>query len=123
MMISLRCIDNFNYLLYIIDNFKEEKTMKNASNITNLNIRIDSTLKQESDVLFKSLGLNMSTAINMFLTKCVNTSSIPFEVSIPKSSKSLKKALKESDYIAKHPEKYKGYHTIDELFEALDNED
>ena len=97
--------------------------MNDIPNTTNLNVRVDSTLKKESDILFKKLGLNMSTAINMFLTKCVNTSSIPFEISTPKPSKNLKKALKEADYIAKPPEKFKGYTNIDELFEALDSED
>lgn len=96
--------------------------MENIPNTTNLNVRVDSTLKQECDKLFKSLGLNMSTAINMFLTKCLNTSSIPFEIST-KPSKSLRNSLKEANYIAEHPEKYKGYNTINELFEALDNED
>lgn len=97
--------------------------MENISNTTNLNVRVDSTLKQESDMLFKDLGLNMSTAINMFLTKCVKTSSIPFEISEPKPSKVLKRALKEADKMTKHPEKYKGYNNIKELFEALDSED
>lgn len=97
--------------------------MENISNTTNLNVRVDGTLKQEADMLFKDLGLNMSTAINMFLTKCVNTSSIPFEISEPKPSRALKKALKEADKIAKHPEKYKGYNDIEELFKDLDSDD
>ena len=41
----------------------------------------------------------MSTAINMFLTKCVKASSIPFKIEEPKPSKEVKKALKELDYI------------------------
>lgn len=97
--------------------------MANISNTTNLNVRVDGTLKQEADMLFKNLGLNMSTAINMFLTKCVNTSSIPFEISEPKLSRALQRALKEADKMAKNPEKYKGYHNVNELFEALDSDD
>ena len=54
--------------------------MASISSTTNLNIRIDTNLKKESDLLFKELGLNMTTAISMFLTKCVNTSSIPFKI-------------------------------------------
>lgn len=96
--------------------------MSNISNTTNLNVRVDSMLKQESEELFKDLGLNMSTAINMFLTKCVKTSSIPFRIEEPKPSKELKKALKEVDYMMKHPEKYKVYNSVDELFEELDND-
>ena len=97
--------------------------MENMSNTTNLNIRVDAALKQESDMLFKSLGLNMSTAINMFLTKCVKTSSIPFMIEEPKPSKELKKALKEVHYIMEHPEEYKTYDSVEELFEDLDNDD
>ena len=97
--------------------------MENISNNTNLNVRIDSTLKQESDQLFKDLGLNMTTAINMFLTKCVKTQSIPFEISEPKPSRSLKKALKEADNMIKHPEKYKSYTNVHEMIEDILNED
>ena len=96
--------------------------MSSIPNTTNLNIRVDSTLKKESDMLFKNLGLNMSTAINMFLTKCVKTSSIPFRIEEPKPSKELKKALKELEDMEKHPEKYKVYNNVDELFEDLDND-
>lgn len=92
-------------------------------NTTNLNVRVDSTLKKESDMLFKDLGLNMSTAINMFLTQCVKTSSIPFNISEPKPSKQLKRALKEAERIAKHPERYKSYNNIDDLFKDLDSDD
>lgn len=96
--------------------------MENISNTTNLNVRVDSTLKQEADMLFKDLGLNMTTAINMFLTKSVKTASIPFEISEPKPSKKLKKALKEADDIVKHPEKYKGYHDVHQMFEDILND-
>lgn len=97
--------------------------MENISNTTNLNVRVDSTLKKESDMLFKDLGLNMSTAINMFLTKCVKTSSIPFEISEPKPNRKLKKALKEADKMTKNPEKYKSYNNVDDLFKDLDSDD
>lgn len=97
--------------------------MNNTSNTTNLNVRVDSALKKESDMLFKDLGLNMSTAINMFLTQCVKTSSIPFNISEPKPSRQLKRALKEAECIAKYPEKYKGYHDIDQMFNDILDED
>lgn len=70
--------------------------MDDIPNTTNLNVRVDGMLKKEADMLFKDLGLNMSTAINMFLIKCVKTASIPFEISEPKPSRSLKKSFKRS---------------------------
>ena len=96
--------------------------MENISSTTNLNVRVDANLKKESDLLFKSLGLNMSTAINMFLTKCVNTSSIPFEISAPKPSRNLKKALKEAASISNGKTDSKGYRDVEEMFEDILNE-
>lgn len=46
----------------------------------NVNIRIDENLKHEAEVLFSDLGLNMSTAITMFLRSAVNNDGIPFEI-------------------------------------------
>ena len=91
-------------------------------NDVNLNVRVNSKLKSESDQLFKSLGLNMSTAINIFLTKCVKTSSIPFTIEEEKPSNKLMKALEEANYIENHPNEFKGYNNIDELFEVLDSD-
>ncbi len=97
--------------------------MSTMSNTTNLNIRIDNNLKKESDNLFKDLGLNMSTAITMFLKQCVKTESIPFKIERPKSIGKLDTALKEAEDIINNPDKYKGYNNIPELFEDLDSDD
>lgn len=47
---------------------------------TNINIRINTELKKSAELLFDDLGLNMSTAITMFLKSAVNHNGIPFEV-------------------------------------------
>ena len=54
---------------------------------TNINVRVDTELKQSAEELFEDLGLNMSSAINMFLKSAVNYDGIPFEVkrNIPNS--------------------------------------
>ena len=49
---------------------------------TNVNIRMDETLKQQFDHLCNELGLNMSTAINIFAKTMVRQQKIPFEVSL-----------------------------------------
>lgn len=46
----------------------------------NINVRVDSSLKQAAESLFSDLGLNMSTAITMFLKSAVSYDGIPFEV-------------------------------------------
>ena len=46
---------------------------------TNINVRVDANLKQSAEALFADLGLNMSTAITMFLKSAVNHDGIPFD--------------------------------------------
>ncbi len=52
------------------------------ANTTSVSFRIDTDLKNKADNLFNNLGLNMTTAFNMFLRQSVREGRIPFEVSI-----------------------------------------
>ena len=54
--------------------------MKNTSIVQ---ARIDNVLKQEAETLFSDLGLDIPTAIRLFLTQCVKREGLPFEVSRP----------------------------------------
>lgn len=45
--------------------------------------RVDENVKKEAETLFKKMGLNMSTAMNLFLKKCILEQVIPFELKIP----------------------------------------
>ena len=45
--------------------------------------RVDENVKKEAETLFKKRGLNMSTAMNLFLKKCILEQGIPFELKIP----------------------------------------
>ena len=47
---------------------------------TNLTIRIDENIKREADTLFNKIGLNMSSAINIFFRQAIREQSIPFEL-------------------------------------------
>ena len=47
---------------------------------TNLNIRVDEDLKKNAERLFADLGLNMSSAITIFLKSAVDYNGIPFEI-------------------------------------------
>ena len=47
---------------------------------TNINIRVDAILKQEAEALFNDLGLNMSSAMNLFLRSAMMHNGIPFEI-------------------------------------------
>ena len=52
------------------------------ANTTNLNIRIDEDLKRKAEAVFSELGLNLSTAMNIFLRYSVRYGGIPFDLRI-----------------------------------------
>lgn len=47
---------------------------------SNINIRVDKELKEKSEKIFESLGINMSIAINLFLNQTIRVNGIPFEL-------------------------------------------
>lgn len=47
---------------------------------TNVTLRMDKDLKEEADRLFADLGLNMSSAVNLFVRKAIRVQGIPFEI-------------------------------------------
>lgn len=49
---------------------------------TNINIRMDDNLKKQFDMICNELGLNMSTAFNIFAKTVVRQQKIPFELSV-----------------------------------------
>ncbi|MBR0137084.1 MAG: type II toxin-antitoxin system RelB/DinJ family antitoxin [Erysipelotrichaceae bacterium] len=53
---------------------------------TNLNIRTDSDLKKRAERIFSDLGLNMSSAVNMFLKAVVRENGIPFDLKMERAT-------------------------------------
>jgi DNA-damage-inducible protein J len=53
-----------------------------ANNTSNVSFRVDTDVKNQADKLFSQLGLNMTTAFNMFLRQSIREGSIPFTVTI-----------------------------------------
>ena len=49
---------------------------------TNLNIRTDKAIKDQAEKIFNELGLNMTTAVNMFLRTAIREHGIPFELKL-----------------------------------------
>ena len=47
---------------------------------TNLNIRNDKDVKEQAEQIFAEIGLNMTTAINLFLRAAIRKHGIPFDL-------------------------------------------
>lgn len=87
---------------------------------TNISIRMDTELKAEADALFEQLGMNISTAFNIFVRQAVRDGGIPFKVSLRQPKKETIAAMLEAEKIAKDAS-IKGYKDLGELFEELDS--
>lgn len=70
--------------------------------MTNLSnpIRIDKDLENQATEVFKEMGLDLSTAINIFLVQCIQQGEIPFKIKSHNRYSRLAEALKEADEIA-----------------------
>lgn len=90
-----------------------------SNNTSAININVDSNVKKEATELFNSLGLNMSTAINLFLRKSINEGGIPFELKNPKPTRELKRALKEAKKIESRDILVKSFDNREDLKKAL----
>ncbi len=78
-------------------------------------IRIDSNVKTEANELFKKLGIDMSSAVNIFLRQCVLHGGLPFKVEIPKFNAETLAAMD----IMSGKIQATSYNTTDELFKDL----
>ena len=69
-----------------------------------VNIRIDDALKEQAEAIFDELGMNMTTAFNVFVRQTVREGGIPFAVTTkpdpffyPANIKILRQSIKEAN--------------------------
>lgn len=56
-------------------------------------VRIDEDLKNQASAVFDDLGMDLSTAIRLFLKRAVLVNGVPFEMTLPKKSTKAMKAV------------------------------
>ncbi len=84
-------------------------------------IKIDPELKRQAQDLFGKLGMNLTTAVNIFLAQAVREQAIPFKVGLDVPNEETLAAINEVKELKKDPHK-KTYGNFAELLEDLDNE-
>ena len=82
----------------------------------NVTLRVDENLKKEAETLFSELGLNLTSAFNIFLRQAIREQQIPFAISrnIPNSV-----TLAAMDSAEKDEDVYGPYDSVADLMEAL----
>ena len=93
-----------------------------ATKTANFNMRMEKQKKADAEALYRTLGMTLPQAVNMFISQSLLVGGIPFDVRIPRFNQETEAALKEADDIAEGRVEAKAYHSLEELFAELDAE-
>ena len=85
---------------------------------TNFSVRMDSEIKKQCEALYGELGMNLTTAINVFLRQSLRVGGFPFEVRLDQPNKETIAAMLEAERIAKDPS-IKHYSDVEEALLEL----
>ena len=85
----------------------------------NTNISIDKELKQSAVALFSEFGLDLSTAITLFLQQSVREKRIPFEIRMEIPNKETIEAMNELEEMKTNKKKYKRYSSPDDMLDEI----
>lgn len=83
------------------------------------NISIDKETKLKAQILLEDFGMDLSTAVNVFLKQMIYEGTFPFTITREIPNKVTVAALNEVEEMKKHPEQFKGYHDVNKLMEDI----
>ena len=88
------------------------------ANTTNFSVRMDSDIKKQCELLYNELGMNLTTAINVFLRQSLRVGGLPFDVRVEQPNKETIAAMLEAERISRDPS-VKRYSDVEEALKAL----
>ena len=71
---------------------------------TNFSVRMDSDIKKQCENLFSELGMNLTTAINVFLRQSLRVGGFPFDVKLEQPNRETIAAMREAERIVHDPD-------------------
>jgi len=88
---------------------------------TSMNIRMDSDIKQKAQKIFAELGMDTTTAINIFLRQVIRINGLPFEVRMDTPNEETIEAIQEIEKLKEDTSK-KTYSCFSDLLEDVIND-
>ena len=85
---------------------------------TNFSVRMDSDIKNQCENLFSELGMNLTTAINVFLRQSLRVGGFPFDVKLEQPNRETIAAMREAERIVHDPD-VKHYSDVEEALREL----
>lgn len=86
---------------------------------TSMNIRMDPDVKAKAQQLFASLGMDMTTAVNIFLRQAIRYNGIPFEIKADILNSETLEALEEVEHMKADKNVGKTYTDVDKMMKEL----
>lgn len=88
---------------------------------TSITIRTDKDIKDKVKNLYSALGMDLTTAVNIFFRQSLLHNGMPFELSLDVPNAVTLAAMKEAEQML-HDPNAKRFSSVEELFEELDSE-
>ena len=85
---------------------------------TNLSIRMNVETKKEAEAMFDSMGMSLTTAINIFIKQSLRTRSIPFQITMDTPNAVTLAAMEEARKLASDPN-MKSYASVEDAIAEL----
>ena len=73
------------------------------------NLSLDADLKRDAQELYADLGMDLSTAVTIFLKQSLRVQGVPFSITREVPNAETVAALEEYQAMKSHPERYKRY--------------
>ena len=86
------------------------------TNKENMTLRMEPDLKKQASALFKSLGLDLSTATGIFYRQALRCKGLPFEVKLDEPNETTYRAMSAAE---KGEDMYGPFDSISDLMRAL----
>ena len=86
---------------------------------TNFSDRMDSDIKKQCESLYCELGMNLTTAINVFLRQSLRVGGFPFDVRLDQPNKETISTMLEAERIA-HDPNVKHHFDVEEALRELE---
>ncbi len=87
---------------------------------TSMTIRLDSSIKKEAQAIYSELGIDMTTAINVFLRQSIRSKGFPFVVNLEMPNKTTLKAMEQTQ---RGEDMHGPFNSVEELMESLNTDD
>ena len=82
-------------------------------------LSIDADVKAQVQALYADLGLDLSTAVNIFFRQCLRENGIPFAIRRDEPNADTVAAMQEAEEMSKNPAAYKRYACFADLLREV----